>query len=100
MEILEIEKIENDYYTLLNKETEKRYTFHIQFYGLTEMPKVKDLIAVNSQLLDKDYAEYSDFYQFGPIDESYGRKIDSKTQPDFIELSIGKNIIHLKRFFG
>lgn len=48
------------------------------------MPQIGDLLGLHKELLDKNYHEYSKSYQFGPIDEIYGRKMASKKGVIFI----------------
>jgi len=99
MEKLKIMKIENNTYTLLNKDGEK-FEFNLTFYDLEENLVQGDFIYFNKHLLNPNYKEYNKTYFFGPLDEVYGREIKSKEDIDLIKIKLGDKTIFLKRFFG
>ena len=100
MQNLKVKKIENDQYTLLNIKSKKEYCFKFKFFGLEQNIEVGDVFAINDELLDPNYIEYSNQYYFGPLNEVYGRQIADKQDVDFIAIKTKNNIIKLKRFFG
>lgn len=100
MEDLKVVKVENDLYTLKNINNNIVYEFRMKFYGIDKTLKTGDLIALHKELLDKNYVEYSSKYEFGPLDEVYGRKVKGIEDIDVVELTIDNKKIYLKRFFG
>lgn len=100
MRTLKIIKIVNNNYLLIDKESKRKYDFDLYFYGLSEDLNVNDEIIINENLLDEKYLEYSTEYSFGPIEEVFGRKIDSMIDTDLITIKKGNKNIYLKRFYG
>jgi len=99
MEKLKIDKIENNFYHLVDKNN-KEYELNLTFYDLEEEPMVGDYIYFNKELLNPNYIEYSTTYFFGPLEEQYGREIQTKNDIDLIKVKIKDKTIYLKRFFG
>jgi len=97
---LQILNVNDNIYTLLNIESNKTYKFSLNFYGLQKLPQVGDFLSFHSELLDKNYVEYSESYQFGPIEEIYGREILNRDSVDYILITYSDKIVSLKRFFG
>lgn len=97
---LKIVKITNDKYLLQDLDTKETYSFNIKFYGLEQLPQVGDMLGFHKELLDKNYDEYNTSYQFGPINEPYGRKISGPEDVDCILLKTANTKTYLKRFFG
>ena len=97
---LEIIDIIDNNYLLFDKENKRKYDFDLYFYGLGFDVEVGDKIVLNDNLLNENYLEYSEEYYFGPIDEVYGRKINSMNDIDLITIKKGNKNIYLKRFYG
>ena len=96
---LKITNIKDNLYTLLC-ENGNTYEFKLKFFGLKNNPEIGDCIKMNENLLDKKFKEYSKSYMFGPLDEPYGRKVESYNDIEVIELLIKSKKFFLKRFFG
>ena len=97
---LQVLNVSDKTYTLLNIKTGQTYKFNLNFYGLKKLPQAGDFLNFSNELLDKNYIEYSESYQFGPITEVYGREVTSSEDIDVIELDLDDEKIYLKRFFG
>ena len=91
-----ITKIDGYNYYLVDEEN-REYKINIEFYGLEDSPKEQDLIYMNEELLKE---VNNNIVSFGPIEEIYGRKIESNSDKDLIYLSIKNKITYLKRFYG
>ncbi|MGI5842365.1 MAG: hypothetical protein ACOX6H_03655 [Christensenellales bacterium] len=90
----------NNDYILVDFENQKKYKLNLRFYGLETAPKIGDTLGFHDELLDPNYDEFSTHYQFGPLDEVYGRKIESSKDIDCIMLLKNDKKTFLKRFFG
>ena len=99
MEKLKIFNIENNLYKLIDK-NKNEYEFNLTFYDLEDKLNVGDYIYLNKELLNPSYKEYSTTYFFGPLDEQYGREIQTKDDIDLMKVKIKDKTIYLKRFFG
>ncbi len=97
---LKIVGVDKEKYTLLNLDSNVFFEFNIRFYGLKKLPQVDDFLGIHNELLDPKYEEYSTSYQFGPLDEVYGRDIKSPEHIDCILLISDNKKTYLKRFFG
>lgn len=97
---LKILDIRENRYSLEDVKTKNNYVFHLDFYGLEKMPQVNDFLGFHEELLDTQYIEYSNAYQFGPLNKKYGRDVKDSGNVDCIALIIDNNKIYLKRFFG
>ena len=97
---LQITKINKWQYTLTDIQTNRNYVHSFEFSGLKRPLEVGDQIIMHKELLDVNYAEYSNHYTFGSINEIYGREITSTANIDAIGIKQGKDIISLKRFYG
>lgn len=97
---LQIIGINNEKYSLIDLESQKEYQFELKFYGLKNNLKIGDKLGFHDELLDPKYKEYSQSYQFGPIDEIYGRNVAGLKDIDSIMLLVDNEKIYLKRFFG
>ena len=91
-----ITKIDGYNYYLVDEEN-REYKINIEFYGLEDSPKEQDLIYMNEELLKE---VNNNIVSFGPIEEIYGRKIESNNDKDLIYLNIKNKITYLKRFYG
>ena len=100
MVVLKILDVNDKIYTLLNIENNQTYKFNLSFFGLKKLPQVGDSLSFNEKLLDKNYVEYSESYQFGPIEEVYGRELSGRDDADYIVINFIDKTISLKRFFG
>ncbi len=99
MKKLKIINKDNYLYTLEDKDN-NRYIFNLEFQEISIMPDINDFIYISKKLLDKNYEEYSNMYTFGPLDSSYGRKINNENNLNIIKLDIKDKIIYLKRLYG
>ncbi len=91
-----IENIDQYNYILKDKENIK-YKINIEFFDIDELPKIGDIIYVNSKLL---YNINNNVVSFGKIDGPYGREIIDENDEDIIGISINNKIIYLKRYYG
>ena len=91
-----IENIDQYNYILKDKENIK-YKINIEFFDIDELPKIGDIIYVNSKLL---YNINNNVVSFGKIDGHYGREIIDENDEDIIGISINNKIIYLKRYYG
>lgn len=96
---LKIIAINKQNFTLQNIKTLETYNFNIKFFGLEQNPEVGHYLSLNDELLNPTYSEYSTSYQFGPLNEDYGRKVTSAKDIDCITVFTSKKTF-LKRFFG
>lgn len=91
-----IKEIDGYNYILKNSK-EKEYKINIEFYGIENKPKINDVIYINEKML---YEIDNKIVSFGPIDEEYGKNINSNYGEDIICLVIKNKKIYLKRFYG
>lgn len=89
-------------FQLVNAETKEEYEVEFTFYGFEQEKAVTgSLIMMHKELLDPDYVEYATEYIFGPLDEPYGRRIDSVEHKDYLAIKLPSGEVYkLKRFFG
>lgn len=91
-----IDKVNNYEYCLKDKNN-KVYNINIEFYGLENNPKVNDFIYINENLINKINNQV---VSFGPIDEIYGKNIESSDDEDVIIVITEGKRKYLKRFYG
>lgn len=97
---LKIVDVDNNKYKLEDLSSNETYLFTLRFYGLEQLPKAGDVLGFHGNLLNKNYEEYNTTYQFGPLNEPYGRVVKDKNDVDCILLEVNDEKIYLKRFFG
>ncbi len=90
-----IENIEKNNYLLRDKDNNV-YKFHILFYDIEKKPKVGDSLFLHKKLITSPNHSLN----FGPLNSKYGKNILSIEDPDFIILTIDKDNLYLKRFYG
>lgn len=93
-----IKSVVNNDYELMNNDN--IYKLNIKFYDIEKTPKVGDVVYMSERLLDKNYREYSDSYQFGVVNSPYGRDININSETEIICVVINEKNIFLKRVFG
>ncbi len=98
-ETYQLADFKNYIYSLVDVEN-KNYIFNFEFYDIEQLPTSGDYIYISNELLNPNSKEYSDFYSFGDVNSSYGRKITSDNDRDIIVLEINNKKIYLKRFYG
>ena len=84
------------YYYYFRDMNENEYKLNIEFYDLLNNPKIGDYLYINSGLLE----ESGSLLCFGPIDEDYGRNVDSLDCTDLVVLCTGDDKKYLKRYYG
>lgn len=94
---LQVQDIDNDKYVLVD-DNSNQYIFNLYFYE-TDKNDIKN-IYMSKELLNPNYYEYSDIYNFGPLGRVYGRKLSKKTIQDVIILEKDKDKIILQRYYG
>ena len=99
MKKLIITNIDHNLYTLKDKNN-IIYKFNINFYNLTKLPSTSDIIYISNNLLDKNYIEYSNYYNFGKLNSEYGRNITNENNPDILIIEIEGKKEYLKRLYG
>lgn len=97
MELLRIENIENNKYTLSNDEN--TYVLEMEFYDIENIIKIGDYINISEDLMDSNYEEYATFYRFGSLDSEFGRNV-YKNSNEVICLITSSKKIYLKRIYG
>jgi hypothetical protein len=85
MKKLQIKKVNNYEYTLIDKE--KEYILNIEFYDI-EKPNIGDYIYLPNKILEENI-----LYSFGPI------KRNAKDE-EYIKLDIKGSSIYLQRYYG
>lgn len=85
---------EYDYF--LEGSHKKQYKLNIEFYDLPNKPKVGDSIFLSESLLQ----DLTIPLCIGPIDQKYGKVIQSSDDPDIIVLIMDKKEHILKRYYG
>ena len=94
---LQVQEVDNDKYTLID-DNSNQYTFNLYFYEI-DSSNINN-IYMSKELLDSNYYEYSNTYNFGPIGKVYGRKLSNKTIQDVIILDKDNDKIILQRYYG
>lgn len=97
MKKLQVQSIDNNKYTLIDKDN-NTYIFNLYFIDI-DYSNITS-ISMSLELLNTDYYEYSDTYNFGPLCGVYGRKLSRKTIQDFIVLETANNKYYLQRYYG
>ena len=100
MKKLKIIEIDNYLYTLKDEEN-KIYKFTFEFHDIETLPKINEYIYMSDELLDINYKEYSNFYAFGSLEDTSGRKVDGdKNIQDVIAVQTDTKKKYLKRLYG
>ena len=99
MKKLKITSINNSLYTLTDKAS-KSYNVHLKFYNITNTPSIGNYIYISEKLLDENYIEYSNYYNFGQLDDNSGRIITNENNPDVLILEVNTKKEYLKRLYG
>ncbi len=92
-----IQREENKYY--LMSDDNEGYLLNINFLKVEDCDRIKN-IYISSELLDKNYYEYSNYYTFGKLFQSAGRKICERTIQDIVIIEIDNKLIYLQRLYG
>ena len=71
------------------------YILNIEFYDLEYKPGSNDYIFINEKVLKEN-----NFFNFGPLDNVYGRTISSSDDPDILILVTENKKIYMKRIYG
>ena len=97
-----VKSVKGKRFQLVDSETREEYEVEFTFYGFEQEKAVAgSLIMMHMELFDPNYIEYASEYIFGPLDEPYGRKIDSTEHKDYLAIKLPSGEVYkLKRFFG
>lgn len=96
---LQILSIKNNLCTLRSDE-DIIYQLKINLYDVGYKIQEGDFVSISEKLLDPTFEEYSDLYQFGPLESKYGRPVTDKIKDEIIRIDTNQKKIYLKRIFG
>lgn len=93
---LVIKEISGYNYVLVDND-DRKYNVNIEFYGVQNLPMVGDTLYLDEKMLNEID---NNMVSFGPIDEKYGKDVNSIDDSEVICLVHGNNSVYLKRFYG
>ena len=99
MNKLRIVNIDN-YNYLLEDENGKEYNLFIELMNTNIVLKKGMILYIHSELLDKNYKEYSNMYTFGSLGSNYSRSLDKENYVDIIVVINNNKKEYLQRYYG
>ena len=90
-----VRKSKSEYF-LIDKDN-NNYKLNLYFYDTDIDFKY---IYMSYELLNPNYFEYSNRYNFGPLGTVYGRKLSTSTIQDLVILENDTDRIFLQRYYG